>query len=122
LLSLEPVNGHKVIFVDLFKSNAKSNKDFINTGHIVVCYISGGTVEAWRYKCRLWIPLNPKIKFFWYRPDVKENLETWKAVSANKLLEFKHETWLDITKLELIKPLMMNVIYRFKFFLLINRL
>eukprot|EP00122_Pirum_gemmata_P000920 Pgem_evm1s825 len=87
--SNDEVEGMKVIDVDLFDEDESRIQKLKQDGHIVVCYISAGTIEDWRQ-------------------DVKENKSAWKEVAGKKMGDWERETWIDITKLDKIKPLMSN--------------
>jgi len=84
---------HKVIDVDL-----DDDKDripgYVADGHIVICYFSVGTLEAWRPDCD--------------GDDAKHcshNADKWKEVLAGQMDDWD-EAWLDIGKLDKLKELM----------------
>eukprot|EP00121_Abeoforma_whisleri_P000114 Awhi_evm1s102 len=85
--SKDTTNGMKVVDVDLFDEKESRIQQLKDDGHIVICYISTGTVEDWR-------------------DDYKSNKSGWDKIKGQKMDEWAGETWLDITKLDLIKPLM----------------
>eukprot|EP00122_Pirum_gemmata_P015274 Pgem_evm1s14274 len=87
--SKDSTNDIKVVDVDMFDASNKTIQELKKTGHIVVCYISAGTVENWR-------------------PDVKADPAAWNAIKGENMADWNGETWIDITKFDQIKPLMQN--------------
>eukprot|EP00121_Abeoforma_whisleri_P012674 Awhi_evm1s11699 len=83
----DKTNGMKVVVVDLFDEKESRIQQLKDNGHIVICYISTGTVEDWR-------------------ADYKANKSVWNEIKGEKMGDWEGETWIDITKLDLIKPLM----------------
>eukprot|EP00122_Pirum_gemmata_P019741 Pgem_evm1s18471 len=83
----DSTSGMKMIDVDMFDTTNETIAKLKANNHIVVCYISAGTVEDWR-------------------SDVKANPDAWEAIEAKSVDGWEGETWIDITKLDDIIPLM----------------
>eukprot|EP00121_Abeoforma_whisleri_P013543 Awhi_evm1s12495 len=83
----DKVEGMDVVLVDLIDTAASQIQDYQVKGHIVLCYISAGTVETWR-------------------KDYKENKEEWDSIKAENM-DWYRETWIDIVnKYAKVKELM----------------
>eukprot|EP00121_Abeoforma_whisleri_P015184 Awhi_evm1s13997 len=77
-----------VVDVDGFDVSEEEIKDYHSQGLIVLCYLSAGTVENWRF-------------------DVKENKDAWDEIKGKNMAEWDGETWIDIVnKLSETKKLM----------------
>jgi hypothetical protein len=82
----DSTEGQKMVDIDIDADPAEI-KHLIDSGHIVVCYFSSGTLEP-------------------FRKDCKANETAWKAATVGKMKGWD-ESWLDITKLEALQELMM---------------
>jgi hypothetical protein len=80
------IAGRKLIIVDLDGVTAAQVAAYRNTGHIVQCYISVGTMEN-------------------YRDDVKQNYATWLAATVGVSQDWPDERWMDLRKLDQVKAL-----------------
>eukprot|EP00122_Pirum_gemmata_P005332 Pgem_evm1s4853 len=75
-----------LVDTDMFNTDKDTIQKYKDQGLTVICYISVGTIE-------------PK------RPDVESNEEAWDEIKSKKMDDWD-EWWIDITKLDSIKPLM----------------
>lgn len=78
--------GQKIVEFDIDDSPAEMQAARAE-GHLTVCYFSVGTLEP-------------------FRPDCKANKTAWQAVAVGEMTHWKEE-WLDITKLQAVKSLML---------------
>ncbi|GKY97958.1 hypothetical protein MPSEU_000753800 [Mayamaea pseudoterrestris] len=84
--------------IDLFA--AAANKTVVSTLHAqnkrVVCYFSAGTYEAWNTDWSKYFPfVSPNVAYTGSQPPFANNMADWPG-----------ERWLDVSRLELLQPIM----------------
>eukprot|EP00122_Pirum_gemmata_P019320 Pgem_evm1s18098 len=72
----------------MFETSVNEINELKADGHIVICYISAGSIED-------------------YREDYRNNKKAWDEVKGQILRGFHGEHWIDITKLDKVKALML---------------
>jgi len=95
-LGKDPVEGHKVIFMDTDEETQTQMDQWIAGGHLLVCYFSAGTWEPFR---------DVANDFF--------NSGSNSELVGNKMDNWD-EQWLDIRQLDRLKPLIQSYMDTFK--------
>jgi hypothetical protein len=91
----DSVQGMKVIVVDPDDESATSQIGAWHAaGHLIECYLNTGSIEDWR-------------------PDIKADKAAWDAVALRKMPEWD-ERWVDVRKLDQLKPLVRKRMLRVK--------